>query len=146
MAAVDLDARLSVGAMGSSLVRVLLFADAGTAVTFFFTRYTDLFFAEAMFSAGRRKFGFDRERRVLTFPSGLLLFWEFDLNLFTPLISGSLDLLRLRLVVGVLVGSRKDAEGDGNTGFKVQVDDLPGARLFFSSTEGKRRSVLLLLS
>lgn len=108
-----------------ALVGGILFTDAGTAVTFFFTCYADLFFAEAMLSA-RRKFDVDsRVRRVLTFPSGLVLFWEFDLNLFVGLLGRLLLLgLGLRFVVGVPIGSREDAEGNGNSGFKVQVDGL----------------------
>lgn len=53
---------------------------AGTAVSFLFTSYADLFFSEALLSTGRRrKFGLSLERRVLTFPSGSLR--EFDLEL-----------------------------------------------------------------
>jgi hypothetical protein len=47
---------------------VLMLLDTGTAVTFFFTRYADLFF-DAVFAA-TRKFSGSRERRVLTLPSG----------------------------------------------------------------------------
>lgn len=70
VAAVDLNVGFGVSLTRSALLVLVLFADAGTAVTFFFTRYTDLFFAEAMLFGTRRKFGVDSERRVLTFPSG----------------------------------------------------------------------------
>ena len=42
----------------------------GTAVLFLFTSDADLFFADAVLNA--RKFGLDLERRVVTFPSGLV--------------------------------------------------------------------------
>jgi hypothetical protein len=70
VAAVDLNVGFGVSLARSALLVVVLFADAGTAVTFFFTRYTDLFFAEALLFSTMRKFGVDSERRVLTFPSG----------------------------------------------------------------------------
>lgn len=104
-------------------MRVVLFVDTGTAVTFFFTRYADLFFAKAMFSA-RRKVGADRERRVLTFPSGVGLFGELDFNLFVSMCSLLLLGGGLRLVVGVLVGSGEDAKRYRDAGLEVQGDDL----------------------
>jgi hypothetical protein len=72
---------------------VLLLLDTGTAVTFFFTRNSDLFFTVVLLFAARRNYfsGGGRERRVLTFPSGLWL-WGFDLNLFLDLSSGGLCL------------------------------------------------------
>jgi hypothetical protein len=70
VAAVDLNVGFGVRGTRLVLLEVELFTDAGTAVTFFFTGYTDLFFAEAMLFSTRRKFGVDSERRVLTFPSG----------------------------------------------------------------------------
>lgn len=81
----------------------------------------------------------------MTFPFRLVR--EFELNLFVG-VGGLLLLLwiRLGLVFRVLVGPGEDAEGHGNSGFKVQVDDLISARLIFLSTKGKRRRVLLLLS
>lgn len=33
------------------------------------------------------------------------------------------------LLVGVLICAREDAEGNGNSGFKVQVDDLLGRKI-----------------
>ncbi|KAL2016457.1 hypothetical protein VTK56DRAFT_3508 [Thermocarpiscus australiensis] len=54
------------------------------------------------------------ERRVLTFPSGVL--GELDLNLFVDVgLGGGLRLPVCR---------REDAEGDRNASFKVQVGDL----------------------
>jgi len=50
------------------LFAVVLRTDAGTAV---FPSDVDLFFVEATLSA-RRKFDLRLERRVLTFPSGVL--------------------------------------------------------------------------
>lgn len=89
--------------------------DTGTAVTFFFTRVTDLFFAVAVLCA-RRKFSGGSVRRVLTFPSGLLLMGEFDLKLFVS--------FGLGLRFAVLVGRWEDAEGNRDTGLKVQIDDF----------------------
>jgi hypothetical protein len=88
--------------------------DTGTAVVFLFTRDSDLFFDA--FLASVRKFSGDGERRMLPFPSGLL-FGKFDLNL---LVDGCCGGLRLC----VLICGRKDAEGHGNAGFKVQVGGL----------------------
>lgn len=48
VASVDLNVSFGVGGMRLVLLEEELFADAGTAVTFFFTGYADLFFAEAM--------------------------------------------------------------------------------------------------
>jgi hypothetical protein len=79
--AVDLNASLAVGGLGSAVfvaVRVLL-PDAGTAVFFFFKSDADFFFPEATLSA-LRKMCLGLGRRVFTFPSGVL--WELDLNLF----------------------------------------------------------------
>ena len=121
-----------------------LLADTGTAVTFFFTFDTDLFFAEAMLSTWR-KFCVGRERRVLTFPSGLLLSRKFDLYLFAGL--G----LCLDSLCGFVVFIRRgeDAEWHGNSGFKVQVDDLYGrkkALLFDLSTRRKEDKKIPLAS
>ena len=49
-------------------VDVMLVMDTGTVVTFFFTRVTDLF-AVTMFAL-RGNVSVNRDRRVLTFPSG----------------------------------------------------------------------------
>jgi hypothetical protein len=101
---------------------VLLLLDTGTAVTFFFTRNSDLFFTVVLLFAARRNdfSSGGRERRVLTFPSGLWL-WGFDLNLFLNLGSGGLS-LGLGLLVPIC--RWEDAEGDGDAGLKVQIDDF----------------------
>jgi hypothetical protein len=72
VSSVDLNARLGVCGLRSAVLFaiVILLTDAGTAVSFLFTSDADLFFAEA--SLGARKFGLGLERRVLTFPSGVL--------------------------------------------------------------------------
>ncbi|KAI1307538.1 hypothetical protein F5Y03DRAFT_122954 [Xylaria venustula] len=120
--------------------------DTGTAVTFFFTCDTDLFFAVALLSS-RGQLGRGGSRRVLTFPSGFLGFGgKFDLKLFVDL--GGLGLSRS--LGGFLVGTGEDAEGHGNAGFKVQVGDLIGARILFPTTfrtqrtKGRSRRFLLL--
>lgn len=125
------------------LTDVVLFLETGTAVTFFFTRNTDLFFGVAVL-ATRRDLGGER-RRVLTFPSGFL--GEVDLELL-----GSLDLC-LGLGFAVLVGRGEDAEGDGDAGLKVQVDDFSWHERIFSynpsriyNTKGRTRKILWLLS
>lgn len=125
------------------VVVMLLSLETGTAVTFFFTRNTDLFFAVAVLSA-RRKFGGGRERRVLTFPSGWLLLGEFDLNLF-----GGCGCSRLSLGIGVPICRWEDAERDGDAGLKVQVGDFCWRRRTFSynlpKLERKTRRILWLL-
>ncbi len=65
--------------------------DTGTVVTFFFTRETDLFFADAMLLSTGRKMGRGVDtRRVLTLPSGFL--GECDLKLFVGCVSLRLNL------------------------------------------------------
>lgn len=84
VAAVDLNARLAVGGLGSAVffaVRVLL-PDAGTAVFFLFTsdaEYFFFFFGATLSALRKMCLGLER-RRVLTFPSGVV--GELDLNLF----------------------------------------------------------------
>ncbi len=86
---------------------LLLRLETGTAAKIFFTGKTDLFLVDLV-------------RRVLAFPSGWLLGGEIDINLLVSL--GG----RLRLAVPVRRG--KDAEGHGDTGFKVQIGDFCLAR------------------
>lgn len=50
-----------------------------------------------------------------------MLLGKWDLKLFVGV--GGL------LVVGVLISAWEDAEGNGNSGFKVQVDDLPERKI-----------------
>lgn len=104
---------------------VVLFLETGTAVTFFFTRDTDLFFGVAVLATRRDLSG--ERRRVLTFPSGRLLLREVDFELLL-----GLDLLSL--VVVVPVGRREDAEGNGDASLKVQVDDFCWRERIFSTT------------
>jgi hypothetical protein len=118
--------------------------DTGTAVTFFFTCNTDLFFTVALLTS-RGQLSSGGDRRVLTFPSGFLGFdGKFDLKLFVSLGGG------FGLGGGFLVGTREDAEGHGNAGFKVQVGDLYNARILFPTTfrtrrtKGRSRRFLLL--
>lgn len=118
---------------------VAFYFEAGTAVFFC---DTDLFF-ESLFSTRELSNGGDR--RVMTFPSGFLRFGgKFDLKLFVGL--GDLGLS----LSGFLVGTREDAKGHGDAGFKVQVDDRIGARILFPTTfrtqrtKGRSRRFLLL--
>ena len=104
------------------LVMLVLGLGTGTAVTFFLTRVMDLFFAVALLSA-RRKFSRNGVRRVLTFPSGVVL-GELDFELLLG--------FGLGLRLAVLVGRRKDAEGDRDSGFKVQIDDFCWRERIFS--------------
>lgn len=93
----------------------------GTVVVFF---DTDLF-GDAVVLPGRGKL-FLRERRDVTFPSGLVrLLGEFDLELFVG--SGYCLGLGLGLCLALLVGGGEDAEGDGNARFKIQIGGLLGA-------------------
>jgi hypothetical protein len=96
---------------------VVLFLETGTAVTFFLTRDTDLFFGVAVLAW-----------RVLTFPSGRLLLGEIDFELLL-----GLDLLS-SLVLGFPVCRGKDAEGNGDASLKVQVDDFCWRERIFSTT------------
>ncbi|EXK34002.1 hypothetical protein FOXG_18464 [Fusarium oxysporum f. sp. lycopersici 4287] len=98
---------------------VFEFLDTGTAVTFFFTRNTDLFFAKALLSARRNLFGGDRDRRVLTFPSGLGLL-GFDLNLFVGFCFGN----GLGMGFGFPICRWEDAKGNGDASLKVQICDF----------------------
>lgn len=123
--------------VGEVLVLVL---GTGTAVTFFFTLVTDLFVV-SLSALGELSGG--RDRRVLTFPSGLLV-GEFDVYLFVGLGGG--------LRFAVLVGRRKDAEGDRDACFKVQIDDFCWRERIFSynlpwpeDDERKTRRILWLL-
>jgi hypothetical protein len=114
---------VSLGVVGARSLRssglvdvglVLMLLDTGTAVTFFFTCYADLFF-DAVFAA-TRKFSGSRERRVLTLPSGFRFLGNADVNL--------LGCLGLSLGFTVPIGRGEDAEGDRDAGFKVQVGDF----------------------
>jgi hypothetical protein len=86
-----------------------------------FASYADLFFAVAI-STGR-KIGLGGVRRVLTFPSGGLLWRKIELDLLVGL--GGCGCRG----VGLAVRRGEDAEGDGDAGLKVQGDDLSGARV-----------------
>lgn len=86
---------------------VLLRLETGTAAKIFFTGKTDFFLVDLV-------------RRVLAFPSGWLLVGEIDVNLLVSL-GGCLRL-------AVPIGGGKDAEGHGDTSFKVQIGDFCLAR------------------
>jgi hypothetical protein len=75
---VNLNARFGVGRLRSAMLFTVgeLCVGAGTAVMFLFTSDADLFFSEATLSTWR-KMCLGLERRVLTFPSGVL--GELDL-------------------------------------------------------------------
>lgn len=111
--------------------------DTGTAVTLFFTCNTDLF---SVLSTGR-EISVGGVRRVLTFPSGRLLAGELDINLFVRL--GR----RLRLAVPIC--RWEDAEGHGDSGFKVQIAGFCRRERIFSYNlsqhERKIRKILRLL-
>ena len=77
--------------------------ETGTAATVFFTGKTDLSLVVLV-------------RRVLAFPSGGLFSGKIDINRFVSLRAC------LRLAVPICRG--KDAEGHGDAGFKVQIDDF----------------------
>lgn len=115
----------------------------------------DLFFGDAGVFPRRKLFGNGSEgggrRRVITFPSGLLrLLGKFDLKLLVGL--GDCLGLGLCLCLALLVGGGKDAEGDGDTGFKIQIGDLEGAtrRIFsafpYETKEGKEEYPLASFS
>lgn len=98
---------------------MVLAVDTRTVVVmFFFTGDTDLLFSVAMLST-RRKMDRSVGRRGLTFASGFLP-GELDLDLFVGL-CGCLDLSGGFVV---LVRRGEDAEGNGYSGFKIQIADL----------------------
>jgi hypothetical protein len=101
--------------------------ETGTAVTLFLTGDADLFFAVAALSTRRIRCGGGGERRVLTFPSGWLLWGEVDIKLLVSLGVGC-----LLVGLGVPVGRGEDAERDGDAGFKVQCDDFCWRERIFS--------------
>lgn len=68
----------SIGNLPVLLTVVFLVLETGTAVTFFFTRNTDLFLGVTLLRP-RGDLSSSSERRVLTFPSGRLLLGKFDL-------------------------------------------------------------------
>jgi hypothetical protein len=110
---------------------------ARTAVTIFFTSDVDLLLCVALIL--RREV--DGVRRLMTFPSGALLFVrKLDLSFYVGF-GGCFN--------GVApVRRREDAEGDRDSGFKVQVDYLSVRELFsnaFRRAERKTRRDLLLL-
>jgi hypothetical protein len=118
--------------------RVDLFPVARTVVTVFFTGYTDLFLFVLL--ASRRKVG--GERRVVTFPSDALLsLRKVDL---------SLDVSLGGCFCGVApVRRREDAEGNRDSGVKVQVDDLSvrelSSRMPFDVPKGRQEGVSCFL-
>jgi len=89
-------------------VTLTLLLDTGTAVIVFFTGVVYLFLSNLV-----------KTRRVLTFPSGLRG-GKLDLLVGGGCGGGSDVCLGIRLAVG----RWEDAEGDGDTSFKVQVGDL----------------------
>ena len=95
----------------------VLSADTRTAVTFLFTSDADLFFPVRVVVVGGLVDNV--RRRVLTFPSGpFVVLGELNTELLVSL-GGNLGGLAV-----LLVGRREDAKGHGNSGFKIQVDDL----------------------
>lgn len=87
--------------------------ETGTAARVFFASNADLLFGVAVL------------RRVLAFPSGVLLLRrKVDVNLLVS--------LGLRLGLAVLVRRREDAKGHGDAGFKVQIDDCFKRKRIFS--------------
>ena len=118
------------------LVRVG-FLEARTAVALL---DTDLFFAEA--SAVGDLGGDGRERRVLTFPSGGWLA-ELDVDLLV-------GRLGLGLGRGLAVGRGEDAEGHGDSGFKIQLvflgGELRGQMILLARQTNKKNAVWPLAS
>jgi hypothetical protein len=90
-------------------VTLTLLLNTGTAVIVFFTGAVYLFLLSNLV----------KTRRVLTFPSGLRG-GKLDLLVGGGCGGGSDVCLGIRLAVG----RWEDAEGDGDTSFKVQVGDL----------------------
>lgn len=115
---------------------VLFTTGSGTAVTILFTSDADLLLAVALLVlllAGRKVGGTGRVGRVLAaFPPGLVV-GELELQLLVGLGGGGGAVALVLLVV--TVGRREDAEGNGDSCFKIQVDCLGWAlRVVFLST------------
>lgn len=132
---------------------VLLTTDTGTAATILFTGDADLLLGVAMLLRlllAVRKVGSGRVGRVLTaFPPALVV-GELELQLLVGLGGGGDRVLPLL----VSVGRGEDAEGDGDSCFKIQVDCLVWARRVVSlstfqdrkqSQEGGKKDFLWLL-
>lgn len=129
--------------IGSSFFAdVDVFSAARTVVTILFTSDVN-FFLLVVLAAGtgtRRKAGF--EGGMFPFPSDALLsLWKVDLTLDVSLGGGLYGVASIR--------RRKDAEGNRNSGVKVQVADLNLRENVFSNAfrraERKTRRGLLLL-
>jgi len=113
--------------------KVDILSAARTVVTILFTSYVDFFLAKVV--AGRRKVGF--ERRILTFPSDALRsLWQLDLTL---------DVCSSYSFGVVPVRRREKADGDRDTGVKVQIDDLgcrrTSSRMPFDEPKGRQEGV-----
>lgn len=107
---------------------VLFTVDTGAAVMVFFTGDEDLFLAVAVVLPAGRKVGRGgrvRRRDLTTFPPGLVV-GEVEVELLVGSSAGA-GLARLLLVV-VAIRRGEDAEGDGDSRFKIQVDCLVWAR------------------
>jgi hypothetical protein len=132
---VVVDFNVSLGVLGSSRLRaemvlfavVLLVLETGTAATFFFTCNKNLFLAVTVLCTGRNLSSVGSERRVSLFPSGWLLLGKFDVNL---LVSGGCG--GGGLCFAVPISGREDAEGNGDSGLKVQIDDFCCRERIFS--------------
>jgi len=134
MRKVDVDVGRGVLVFWSAFfTNVDILSAARTVVTFLFTSYVDFFLAKVV--AGRRKVGF--ERRILTFPSDALRsLWQLDLTL---------DVCSSYSFGVVPVRRREKADGDRDTGVKVQIDDLgcrrTSSRMPFDEPKGRQEGV-----
>lgn len=102
---------------------VLFTVDTGTAVMVLFTGDEDLFLAVAVLLPAGRKVGRGGgvRRDLTTFPPGLVV-GEVEVELLVG--SGACAGLARLLLVVVAVRRGEDAEGDGDSRFKIQVDCL----------------------
>lgn len=111
--------------------------DTGTRVTFFFLCEADLLFGDALLLT-RRNLYRGGDRRELTFSSGLL--GKLDLDLLVGLCRFGFNLF-------LSVCRGKDAKGNGDAGFKIQGDDLCGAKSpLLDNLKDAEKNPLALLS
>jgi hypothetical protein len=132
---VGVDFNVSLGVLGSRLraeavlfAVVLLVLETGTAAMFFFTCNKNLFLAVTVVCTGRNLSSVGSERRVSLFPSGWLLLGKFDVNLLVSGCCGGGG----GLCFAVPISGREDAEGNGDSGLKVQIDDFCCRERIFS--------------
>jgi hypothetical protein len=103
-----------------------VFSSARTVVTILLTSYMNFFLAKLLVS------GRETGRDGVTFPSDALLsVWKADLSLEVCRFGGDFCVAPVR--------RREDAEGNRNSGVKVQIDDLSVQRTLLECLSKDRK-------